>query len=339
MELDLKDFQITINGFVSRCHCKCKHCLLCSGDNKLKEVPFEKLKQLALKFEGFKDKYKINPMLAVYNCSEYPELSEAMKLDEKISFYSGYQNLNGTKIRKNKELKEWVQYLKACGVTNANLSWFGTAEFHDEFVNKKGYFEYLISLAAELKSVGISWSNTVFLLKSNIKQIEELVDKLEIFGENIHYSLLDYRGNGKNVLNEFLNEEDKLMLPEALLNSNLFRRNRPEYEWIRMVENDEQPKLSKRLMFLVATADNINKYMEMTVEEIMNLFHSMDNKLQEAIPSIKFLAEKYGDKQSTRLMDFRSILWKWMDMYFSETPQLDKKLLFSDLRTSIMWWY
>lgn len=337
MNLELKDYQITINGFVSRCHCKCKHCLLHSGDEKIKEVPFEKLKQLALKFRGFKEKYEIDSGLAVYNCSEYPELGEAMKVNEEISFYSGYQNLNGTKIRKGAELKQWVNYLKACGVKNANLSWFGESEFHDEFANRKGYFEYLMNLAHELKSAGIAWNNTVFLFKSSIGQLESLTNKLKLFGENIHYALLDYRGNGKDMLNEFLTEKDKAMLPEFIFNTNLFNRNRPEYEWINLIEKNEHPKLSKRMLFLVAAPDNIDSYMQMTVEEILSMFHDMDYKLQSSIPSIKFLSDTYGDKKSTMLFDFRSILWKWTDMYFDNSPQLDKSLLFSDLHTSIMW--
>lgn len=337
MNLDLKDYQITINGFVSRCHCKCKHCLLCSGDEKIKEVPFEKLKKLALKFDGFKEKYNIDASLCVYNCSEYPELPEAMKVDEKISFHSGYQNLNGTKVRKGTELKEWVNYLKACGVKNANLSWFGEEEFHDEFANRKGYFEYLINLANELKVAGIPWNNTVFLLKSSIGQLEQLTDRLKVFGENIHYSLLDYRGNGKNLLHEFLTEEDKATLPEFILKTNLFNRNRPEYEWVKMIEKDQYPKLSKRMFFLVATPDNIDQYIQMSVEEILHMFHNIDNRLQSSIPSIEFLSKTYGNKENTILSDFRSVLWKWTDMYFDENPQLDKKLLFSDLHTGVMW--
>ena len=337
MKLELKDYQITINGYVSRCHCKCKHCLLCSGDEIIKQVPFEKLKQLALKFEGFKEKYKIDSILAVYNCSEYPELSEEIKVNEKISFHSGYQNLNGTKIREGAELKEWVSYLKDCGLKNANLSWFGENAFHDEFANRKGYFDYLINLAKELKLAGIPWNNTVFLLKSSIGQLEQLTGRLKVFGENIHYALLDYRGNGKNMLDEFLTEKEKDILPRFIFNINLFNRNRPEYEWIEMVANNEYPKFSKLMLFLVATPDNIDRYIQMTVEDILDMFHDIDYKLQSSIPSIKFLSETYGNKESTMLFDFRSILWKWMDMYFDNNPQLDKSLLFSDLHTGVMW--
>lgn len=337
MNLNLKDTQITINGFVSRCHCKCKHCLLCSGDELIKEVPFQKLKELSLKFQGFKEKYGMDASLCVYNCSEYPELSEAMKVDEVISFYSGYQNLNGTKIRKGVELREWVHYLKECGVKNANLSWFGESDFHDEFVSRKGCFDYLMELANELKSAGIPWNNSVFLLKSNINQLESLTNQLKMFGENIHYTLLDYRGNGKNVLDEFLKEKDKAMLPEYILNTNLFKRNHPEYEWIDMIEKGGYQNFSKRYFFLVATPDNIDRYLQMTVEEILDMFHDIDEKLQSAIPSVEYLAENYGDKGSTTLFDFRSINWKWMDMHFEKNTQLDKSLLFSDLHTSVMW--
>lgn len=337
MNLELRDYQITINGFVSRCHCKCKHCLLCSGDEKIKQVPFEKLKQLALKFEGFKEKYNIDAGLCAYNCSEYAELSEAMKVDEKISFYSGYQNLNGTKIRQGTELREWVRYLKSCGIKNANLSWFGESEFHDEFVNIKGYFEYLINLAKELNSKGIAWNNTVFLLKSSIPQLQSLTNRLKAFGQNIHYSLLDYRGNAKNILFEFLTEEDKVILPEFIFKTNLFKRNKPEYQWIELIKNNRHPKLSKRMMFLVATPENIDRYMQMTIEDFLDMFHRMDNKLQSSIPSIKFLSDTYGDKENRMLFDFRSILWKWIDMYFDNNLQLDKSLLFSDLHSSVMW--
>lgn len=337
MDLQLKDFQITINGFVSRCHCKCKHCLLCSGDERIQQVTFEKLRQLALKFDGFKEKYKIDAAICVYNCAEYPELYDAMEVNKRISFYSGYQSLNGTKIRKGAELKEWVSYLKACGVKNANLSWFGEEEFHDEFANRKGYFQYLMNLANELKSAGIAWNNTVFLLKSSIGQLEQLTNRLKIFGENIHYSLLDYRGNGKSMLHEFLKEEDKAMLPKFIFNTNLFKRNRPEYEWIKMIQKNEYPKLSKRMLFLVATPANIDSYMKMTVEEIMNMFYDIDYRLQSSIPSIKFLSDTCGNKENSTLIDFRSILWKWTDLYFDENLQLDKTLLFSDLHTGVMW--
>lgn len=60
MELELKDVSLTINGLVSYCKCKCKHCLLCSGDDEAQAVPYDKLEQLALKFQGW---FEDNPQL------------------------------------------------------------------------------------------------------------------------------------------------------------------------------------------------------------------------------------------------------------------------------------
>ena len=179
MELSLKDTSITINGFVSYCKCKCKHCLLCSGDDKIQAVPYEKLEELALKFKGFRTDTGVDAGLCVYNCSDYRELPRAMEVNRQISAYSGYQNLNGTPIIQGKELTEWVKYLKNdCGVTNANLSWFGTESCHDEFMQKQGYFSYLLELAEELQHQNIAYHNTVFILRSNLEQLEEVYNVL-----------------------------------------------------------------------------------------------------------------------------------------------------------------
>lgn len=138
MELNLQDVSLTINGLVSYCKCKCKHCLLCSGDKRMQQIPYDKLEQLALKFDGFRTATDINTSLCVYNCADYPELPNAMEVDRKISAYSGYQNLNGTPISSGTKLSEWVSYLKSeCKVTKANLSWFGNEETHDSFVQCK----------------------------------------------------------------------------------------------------------------------------------------------------------------------------------------------------------
>jgi hypothetical protein len=102
MELNLKDVSLTINGLISYCKCKCKHCLLCSGDNKAQEISYDKLEQLALKFEGFRNLTGINTSLCVYNCADFSELPRAMEADRRISAYSGYLNLNGTPIRSGK---------------------------------------------------------------------------------------------------------------------------------------------------------------------------------------------------------------------------------------------
>lgn len=339
MELKLKDTSLTINGLVSYCKCKCKHCLLCSGDSKASEVPFEKLEQLALKFEGFRETTGINPSLAVYNCADYPELPRAMETDRRISAYHGYQNLNGTPIRSGSGLSEWVSYLKnQCGVTNANLSWFGEEEFHDRFVQRKGYYQYLTGLAAELKKQNINYHNTVFILHSNLEMLESLYNKLELLGGTTSFSILDYRGNAKKIKQEFLTPDDRKKMPEFLFQNNLYNagRNKLQAEWVNLIKNRQAPDLTARMMFLVAAPDNINSYLTMTCDEILDMFHGLDEKLQQSLPDIPELADRYGEDDNI-LIDYRSLIWKWADRWFEDNPLLDRSLLFSDLHTSVMW--
>lgn len=337
MYLDLKDFAINICGFVSHCHCRCNHCLLCSGDGLLVKVSYEKLRKLALKFIGVNETHGINAALCVYNCSEYPELPEAIEVDGLLSTYSGYQNLNGTEIRKGDQLRKWVAYLKKCGIKHANISWFGMNESHDAFVNREGYFNYLMDLAAELKKAGIPWNNTVFLMRNNLSQLEQLTEQLAVYGQNIHYALFDYRGNAKKILGEYVTENDKARLPQFVMNTKVFERFRTEHEWIQLIDSNKYPKLSKRIFFLVATPENIDHYIQMTVDDILYLFHDMDSRLQNLIPSIRYLSKTYGDKDNSMLIDLRSVLWKWIDMHFDNNPQYDRSLIFSDLHTSVMW--
>lgn len=154
MFMKLQDASLTINGYIAPCHCKCSHCLLCSGDNKISKVNFEDLKKLALKFKGLEKVFGFYPQLCVYNCSEYENSPEAIQVNRQLSNpYAGFENLDGTKIRNDAELEQWVKYLKENGVTKVNFSWFGDRDFHDRFVHRKGYFDYLLSLLKATSSV------------------------------------------------------------------------------------------------------------------------------------------------------------------------------------------
>ncbi|ADK15809.1 hypothetical protein [Clostridium ljungdahlii] len=338
MYIKLQDDHFTINGYMADCHCKCSHCLLCSGDNKISKIDFEHLKKLALKFKGIDEKYGFQPQLCVYNCAEYGNLSEQIKVNQQLSDpYAGFVNLNGTKMREGIELEEWVENLKNIGVTKVNFSWFGDREFHDRFVHRKGYFDYLFALSEAVSRNNIPKDDSVFLLRSNVEQMDVLTEKLKAVGSEPYYRLLDYRGNAKKIMDEFIRERDLLKLPGYIKESNSLNRFKPEYLWIKMIENKMNPHLSKRGLFLVATPQNIETYMDISAEAIIDMFHDLDNRLQSSIPSIEFLAKEYGDAKSDILFDYKSVIWKWTDMYFDRNPNLDKSILFSDLHTSVMW--
>lgn len=262
-----------------------------------------------------------------------------METDRRLSAYHGFQNLNGTPIRTGKELAEWVAYLKhGCGVRNANLSWFGTRAGHDAFMSAPGYFDYLLELSAELAQQGVPLSNSVFILKSNLGQLITLHEQLRAFGGKMHFSLLDYRGSAKRIWHEFLDAQAVRRMPTFLFGSGLYNagRNRMNAEWVDAALRGDASTLTKRHMFLVATPDNIERYLVMPLDEIVEEFHALDRRVQAYIPSIAFLAEHYGRVSGEVLLDYRSALWRWMELFW-EDNRLDTALLFSDLHNSVMW--
>lgn len=175
------------------------------------------------------------------------------------------------------------------------------------------------------------------MLRSNIEQMDTLTEKLKAIDSEPYYRLFDYRGNAKEIIEEFIREQDLCKLPNYIKESNSLNRFKSEHKWIEMIKNKEMPKLTKRGLFLVATLQNIDMYMNMSAEEIIDMFNSIDARLQSSIPSIEFLANEYGNTKSDILFDYRSLIWKWTDMHFEKNPNLDKTILFSDLHTSVMW--
>lgn len=338
MKLNLQNISLTIAGYVSKCHCRCNHCLLSSGMRGLPEVSYGKLKGLAEKFIGFRDKYNFHVMMAVYNSCEFKELADSINVNKKLNYtHAGYLNLNGTAIRSGEKLSEWVKHLKAEGMTNANISWFGLQGTHDSFVNRQGYYDYLIELSKVLHAEEIQFSNSIFMTRFNIEELEKLVSQLEVFGGDNGYWLSDYRGYAKNNVNEILKESDISILPKEIIKSEAIANYYPEYEWTKRVKWGKYPELKKKSLLLVARPDNLHEYMQMHVEDILKMFDKIDSQLQETIPSFEYLAQNYGDEQSNLLYSFRSIIWKWIDDHFKANPHLDKGLLFSDAKSSVMW--
>jgi hypothetical protein len=337
MNLTLTDVQISVNGVVSHCKCKCAHCLLASGEGILGDVPFEKLREVAMKFQGYPERTGVEVLMAVYNCADFPELPRAVQTNKLLTPYFGYQNLNGTPIRTGKALSEWVSYLKYdCEMKHGNLSWFGLRDFHDAFAGAPGYFDYLLDLAAELQRQDVPYTNSIFIQKSSVDTLEELSAVLAPLGGEAHYSLLDYKGAAKRLLREFLTGEKEL--PAFLLESGRYnvKRNRMNSAWVRAALDGSAQEYTKRYLFLVATPENIDEYLGMTADELVDMLHELDRRMQDAIPSVEFLAREYGKSAPEVLVDFRSAVWMWTDLYFSDA-RIDESLAFSDLRNSVMW--
>jgi hypothetical protein len=168
--------------------------------------------------------------------------------------------------------------------------------------------------------------------------LETLHRILEPFGGIIHYSLIDYRGNAKKIFDEFLDTQAVAKIPNLLLDGKFYniKRNKMNSEWVKAVLDDNVPPLTKRTMFLVATPENIDEYLKMSFIEIVNMFHNIDENFQNTLPDIEYLANTYGSQSEEVLLDYRSALWKWIDMFYDDI-HFDKSLLFSDLHTSVMW--
>ena len=340
MKLDLCDFGINIAGYVAPCHCKCNHCLLGCGENILSKVDYNKFREVALKFKDWKIDHNIEVCFYPYNCAEFEEYKDSIDVNRQLDFQAWwYMNINGTEMRCGKELENWLDGLFKHGISCINISWFGDETFHDAFVNRKGYFGYLFEVLETAGRIGLTVNNMLYLLKSNLSMLYDLYNKLNCVSKKSgkYFSLLDYLGSSRKRMNEFISLENYEALPDFIKNTISRNKYKTEAEWLDIINTNRFVPPTKRVVNIMVTPENVDELLQLTAGEIVGRAHSIDIKLQAAIPGFKYLADNYGSSSSNILFDFRSLIWYLTEKHFNANPSLDKSLMYNPTAISCMW--
>ena len=331
--------QLNLSAFLSKCECQCSHCLLEGQESQCRMEQVDKLGSLAFHLqhviEGRFPVY-INP----YRSLEYRELPQVIAWNRQLGNSHVHVNVNGTRMRNGTELLEWVRWLRdVCQIDTAEVSWFGTEDFMDMFVHCKGYFEYLTRLTRVMRENRIELEHKVFVMNHNIKQLPALYQHLECLGGRISPAFLDYRGYGKNLIQEYMDENQVLHLPGWIRESYLLKSGRyaPERMWIRQIQKEGTPVPSKATLFLVVDQQRLDAYKGLTYDNLMEIVFEKQRKLDSCLPCVEELAALYGNLEGSKYYEYRSLVLKWQEQYILEYEPGKKDLLFSDLKTGVLW--
>lgn len=331
--------QLIISPYLSSCGCQCRHCLLEGQEamRKMKEV--EALGKLAFRLqEEIQGNFPIfiNP----YRSMEYKELPQVIAWNRQLGHTHTHVNVNGTRMRSGKDLFDWVVWLKdECRIDTVEVSWFGRESFMDEFVHCKGYFSYLTRLSKAIRENGIRLEHKVFVMNSNLEMLPELCNHLEQLGGVISPAFIDYRGYGKGLVQEYLNEDKLKNLPIWVRESYLLKSGRysPEKEWICQIQKGCAPLPSKMTLFLVVDSKTNEIYKNLTYKELIEVTFDRQRKLEKILPCTADLAALYGNQEGGKYYEYRSLILKWQEQYIMEYAPEKKELLFSDLKTGCLW--
>ncbi len=301
------------------CLCHCRYCLL-SWDRHLTGAPYERSATYARRFADWlqANRPKISFNFAFGYSMEHPRLFEALDFLRSIGSVSArLLQLDGVKIRTEAECAEWMCSLRAHGVEQVNLTFYGLREAHDRFAERPGEFDNLLRLAAAAQNAGIGVSAGIPLTAQSAPETDALLDLLA------HWGLTDCRlfvphEEGRGVcLNDvrFSLRDEQLLSDRAKsrFNRTLYR---PEREWLtgrffRPAEN--------RLLLISLTPENIVEYESMPPEAVIEAVEHLDDAFYAAIPPLEALCARYGDPQGDRFFGQRDLYQHYQKRFLQET--------------------
>ena len=338
MYMDLREDKFHLRAYFAPCSCHCKFC--CLGNYpKEKRITFDDYERVMYKFENMEQLYSMRLRSFIYNCAEHPYVKRQIELYNSLPMVEEEYtqlDLNGTKKKTLHEISNWFYALVDAGIRKVAFSWFGCSATHDKFVNCPGYYEYLIACANEARKRSIPVISKVFLHKGILGELDSLIDELRGFSNQVVLAFMEYAGNAKEMLDEFITEDNLNTNPVilSLMNSNYLNKFKTEKEWTRLAIDGYFPKFNIVDYILYLDADNIENVMKTPVDDIINKFRIMNKEFMESFSSAKELAERYGDSNSTILLECRDVLRKWLDLHY-EAAKLNEDKLFSFTNNSV----
>lgn len=334
----LKEDKFHIRTYLASCHCKCEFC--CLGDyDKSKCISFEQYANILRKYKDVEN-YGFRLKTFIYNCIEHNHVGNQLQLYYELNLNENeftHLDINGTRIRHGKELEEWIDNLIKAGIKQASFSWFGLSETHNKFVNRDGYFEYLVSVAKYCHKKGVKVGSKIFLYKSMLAELDALIHYIKDFSTSIKCAMMEYTGDGKKLEESFISKSDLDNLSEfskQYLSPEYISKFLPESEWYNLAVIDNFPRFKIVDYIIYVDSDNYADNLESSIPDMIDYFRNFTNDFLGSFESVKQLALQFGSPDNDKLFEARDMLRKWLDLY-SIDANLDKSLLFSFTHNSI----
>jgi hypothetical protein len=237
--------------------------------------------------------------------------------------------LGGLRMRSEKEMRLWLEERKNLGIRNVIASFLGCGPVHDDWNNRPGDFDFLMSTLKIAAELGMKMEQRLYLLKSTLPYMEELVNKLNALPGKVRrrwIELIHYSGRAGSLEAERVTGAELALLPERL--RELFVGARSEREWIALMRQQEDPPRKNVILKLELDDTNIERIEVMSCEEIIDELKQRVWKAHAAMPSQLELIEACGDPEGTLLYTTpREIERMWLDKYLEKYPiQFDRDI-------------
>lgn len=335
MARDFKPSGIHLTAGIAPCAYYCRYCQM--GYGRPAKFGIGRFEKMLNRFFEYKEKlgsddFDVSHWLGYTYDLDKDDFAVQIRMFEKSGWNPKLLLMGGVRHRHGDELVQWLTERRGMGMERVVATYFGLNEQHDYMNNKEGHFEYQIELQKLAGELGYRNEQRMFLLRSTMPVMEQLLDRLEEVGASVtdkcayplFYSGRARRYDGDRVTMELLENQPERV--KAVYRNDIYKW-KSEKDWIEAAKGEASSYESGHVSLLL-TDDNIEKYEDMSCEEIYRELTERTQTAYAAAPTREELCEKYSDPTNERLYMF---MWDmeclWMDRYLKENPVSFERLL------------
>lgn len=323
------------------CNCYCRFCAL--GQKSYSNVSFDRVQGIVERFIAWrKDKglpdFALNLMVGPSWGMDVKRLKKYWALCQHLDFNLGSRSIliNGLALRPEDEFKDWLLERKEAGLTSVEFTFLGSRELQDKWRGRKGDYDFEMMAAKVASEIGLKRVERMFLTKSTIPHLTNLMDKLDPI-PNLDYrwiTLLAYGGWAKNMEDERITKDDFKKLPDRILRYvRTASALKTEGEWIESLRKGyEIPSVTflnhhvrrqyETVLHLLISESNIDELESKSCNEIINGLKEKQDQLFASIPDLDELREKYGAHGNTCMYGLKELEHKWIIHFLKDNPHL-----------------
>ncbi len=313
----MKTVSINVMSLCIPCENRCRYCLL-SYDGKLAGADFQRSQRYARRFYEWLQQHRpeVNFVFGFGHSMEHPYLLDAIKFCQSIGSPTGeFLQLDGMKFRTAPELTAFFSELKAGGIQQINLTFYGTEHYHDRFAARAGDYQYMMNMLRAANEIHLPVSVGVPLTQENAAQADDLLAQLQHQLERIYFFIPHCEGRGRNLQSiRFTLSDYAALSPQVKAHFNA-ERFRPEKDWVAAAP---LPAPQKRVLTLTLTQDNIQQFEDLPFDAAIQLLEQLDDDYYAAVPDFNALLRLYGNSRGEKLYSQRDLYLTYQQRFIAE---------------------
>ena len=314
----MKTVSINVMNLCVPCENRCRYCLL-SYDGKTNGVDFDHSISYARRFYDWLREHRpeLSFLFGFGYSMEHPDLLRAIRFCQSIGSATGeFLQFDGMKFRTESELHQLLSELKANGIRLIDLTFYGTASYHDRFAARAGDFCLMMDTLRVANHVGLDVAVSIPLTRENAGQIDDLLNQLEEFRTvRISCFVPHAEGRGRLLDKVRFTQEDYEKLSGKAKGYFNRERFRPEKEWIQLAP---LPENEKRVLTVTLTPENVGFFEQLDFQKTIAYLEDLDDTYYQTIPSFDTLLKQYGDPNSTQMYSARDLYLHYQRRYIAE---------------------